>query len=98
MKTVVLLMLGVVGVIAATDPPAPSGIDAKLLQQLKGVFPSATSFSPRDGLPPHFTAYVTEPRTGQPAVAGYAFWTTELEPLERGYDGPIKILVGMDTR
>jgi hypothetical protein len=25
------------------------------------------------------------------------FWTTELEPLERGYDGPIKMLVGMDT-
>jgi transcriptional regulator of nitric oxide reductase len=29
---------------------------------------------------------------------GFAFWTTELEPLERGYDGPIKILVGMDTK
>jgi transcriptional regulator of nitric oxide reductase len=28
---------------------------------------------------------------------GYAFWTTELEPLERGYDGPIKMLVGLDT-
>jgi Na+-translocating ferredoxin:NAD+ oxidoreductase RnfG subunit len=26
------------------------------------------------------------------------FWTTELEPLERGYDGPIKMLVGMDTK
>jgi len=25
------------------------------------------------------------------------FWTTELEPLERGYDGPIKMLVGVDT-
>ena len=30
-------------------------------------------------------------------LAGLAFWTTELDPLERGYDGPIKILVGMDT-
>jgi NosR/NirI family nitrous oxide reductase transcriptional regulator len=29
---------------------------------------------------------------------GYAFWTTELELLERGYDGPIKILVGMDLK
>ena len=36
-------------------------------------------------------------RTAQ-AVAGLAFWTTEIEPLERGYDGPIKILVGMDTK
>jgi transcriptional regulator of nitric oxide reductase len=31
-------------------------------------------------------------------VSGYAFWTTELEPLERGFDGPIKILVGMDRK
>jgi transcriptional regulator of nitric oxide reductase len=31
-------------------------------------------------------------------IAGYVFWTTELEPLERGYDGPIKMLVGMDTK
>ncbi len=30
-------------------------------------------------------------------LIGFGFWTTELEPLERGYDGPIKILVGMDT-
>jgi transcriptional regulator of nitric oxide reductase len=28
---------------------------------------------------------------------GFAFWTTDLQPLERGYDGPIKMLVGMDT-
>ena len=33
----------------------------------------------------------------EPKLLGYAFWTTELEPLERGYDGPIKMLVGMDT-
>jgi Na+-translocating ferredoxin:NAD+ oxidoreductase RnfG subunit len=30
-------------------------------------------------------------------VIGFAYWTTELEPLERGFDGPIKIFVGMDT-
>ena len=31
-------------------------------------------------------------------VAGYVFWTTDLEPLERGYDGPIKMLVGLDLK
>ena len=31
-------------------------------------------------------------------MLGLAFWRTELDPLERGYDGPIKMLVGMDTR
>src|ERR1043166_9561189 len=32
------------------------------------------------------------------SLLGLAFWTTELQPLERAYDGPIKILVGMDTK
>ena len=62
--------------------------------RLKQLFSSATSFSPKEGDPPHFTAY-----TGgaAKAVAGYAYWTTELLPLERGYGGPIAMLVGLDT-
>jgi NosR/NirI family nitrous oxide reductase transcriptional regulator len=28
-------------------------------------------------------------------VIGFAFWTTEVDPLERGYGGPLKILVGL---
>ena len=55
-------------------------------------------FSPKGGDPPHFKAFVTDPRSGQQSLLGLAFWTTELDPLERGYDGPIKILVGMDTK
>jgi Na+-translocating ferredoxin:NAD+ oxidoreductase RnfG subunit len=31
-------------------------------------------------------------------VIGYAFWTTELQPLERGYGGPIAMLVGIDLK
>ncbi len=31
-------------------------------------------------------------------VIGYAFWTTEILPLERGYGGPIAMLVGLDTK
>jgi transcriptional regulator of nitric oxide reductase len=67
--------------------------DPKLQAQLMQLFPAAGAFSPKGGDPPHFKAYAK----GQ-AVIGYAFWTTELEPLERGYDGPIKILVGMDAK
>jgi transcriptional regulator of nitric oxide reductase len=73
-----------------------TGVDAAVQPLLARLFPSA-SFSPKDGDPPHFRAFVTEARAGGRVLAGYAFWTTELEPLERGYDGPIKILVGMDT-
>ncbi len=32
------------------------------------------------------------------AVFGYAVWTTEVVPLERGYGGPIPILVGVDAK
>jgi NosR/NirI family nitrous oxide reductase transcriptional regulator len=71
-------------------------VDGTLQNQLKRVFPTATSFSPKQpGPPPHFIAYTGDGAAKK--VAGYVFWTTELEPLERGYDGPIKILVGLDT-
>ena len=73
-----------------------TALDKTLEAQLKRVFPNATAFSAKQTRPlPHYLAY-----TGNPAsqtVAGYVFWTTELEPLERGYDGPIKMLVGLDT-
>ena len=86
------LMAG--GVIAAGGQ-APG--DAKLQAQLTQLFPSAKAFSPKGGDPPHFKAYAANPASGGLPI-GYAFWTTELEPLERGFDGPIKILVGMDPK
>ena len=70
--------------------------DGKLLAHLKQLFPGATEFSAKEPSPPHFKAYTTGASGGR-TLAGVAFWTTELEPLERGYDGPIKILVGMDS-
>jgi NosR/NirI family nitrous oxide reductase transcriptional regulator len=67
--------------------------DARLERQLRQLFPAAASFSAKEGEPPHFKAY-----DQRQTITGYAFWTTELEPLERGYDGPIKILVGLDPK
>ena len=73
-----------------------TALDRTLEAQLKKVFPNATAFSPKQTKPvPHYIAYTGNPNSQ--TVAGYVFWTTELEPLERGYDGPIKMLVGMDT-
>jgi NosR/NirI family nitrous oxide reductase transcriptional regulator len=69
-----------------------TAVDAKLDAQLRQLFPEASTFSAKGGNPPHFKAFKPDsPST----VAGVAFWTTDLEPLERGYDGPIKILVGL---
>lgn len=76
-----------VAVVSAQTPA-----EARLQNQLKQLFPNATSFTPKGGDPPHFSAM-----NGQ-TLLGLAFWTTELQPLERAYDGPIKILVGMDTK
>jgi NosR/NirI family nitrous oxide reductase transcriptional regulator len=89
---VAALVLFIVGLFVAGQAP----IDPKLQGQLNKVLPQATHFSPKGGNPPHYTAYSGD--SNSQAVAGYAFWTTELEPLERGYDGPIKMLVGMDTK
>src|SRR5437867_1666309 len=71
-------------------------LDRALEAQLKRAFPAATAFSPKQTRPlPHFVAYTGN--ASSQTIAGYVFWTTELEPLERGYDGPIKMLVGLDT-
>jgi len=72
--------------------------DPQLEKNLRQLFPAAKRFSGRTGTPPHFEVFAPDPRTGADALSGVAFWTTELEPLERGYDGPIKMLVGMDTK
>ena len=91
MKRLVVFLAFVAGSATLLDAGGQS-----LESRLKQLFPAATSFSPKEGDPPHFTAYSGAPNSQ--TVAGFAFWTTELEPLERGYDGPIKMLVGMDTK
>ena len=65
------------------------------LARLKQLFPSAAAFSPKGGEPPHVKA-LAGPKSE--TVVGYAVWTTELVPLERGYGGPIAILVGVDAK
>lgn len=81
--------------LAVVEGQAP---DAKLQGQLKQLFPAAGSFSARGGDPAHFKAFAGGGRAGAQDVIGYAFWTTDLQPLERGYDGPIKMLVGLDLK
>lgn len=79
--------------IQGSSPPDP-----RLRAQLTALFPAAVSFSPKGGNPPHIKAFGGTLDGASRAILGYAFWTTELEPLERGYDGPIKILVGLDPK
>jgi NosR/NirI family transcriptional regulator, nitrous oxide reductase regulator len=97
MRTAAALAAFIVGAGLLTVA-AQSDIDARLRAQLSSLFPSAAQFSGKSGDPPHYKALGAAAREGAPPVLGYAFWTTELEPLERGYDGPIKMLVGLDPK
>src|SRR4051812_253079 len=91
---IVVLLVALGAFVAAQD----QGLDPKIEGLLRQLFPAAKRFSPRTGNPPHFEAYIPDPAGGKDTLTGLAFWTTDLEPLERGYDGPIKMLVGMDTK
>jgi transcriptional regulator of nitric oxide reductase len=70
--------------------------DAALESQLKKLFPNAASFSAKMGTPAHYKAFGPAAGGKEGELLGLAYWTTELEPLERGYDGPIKMLVGLN--
>lgn len=66
--------------------------------QLKQLFPTAVTFQLKSGVWPHYNAYAVDPRRDPSAPPlGFAFWTTDVVPDERGYKGPIEMLVGMST-
>jgi transcriptional regulator of nitric oxide reductase len=90
------LFIVLIGTVMLSFAAGQAQLDPTLQAQLRKVFPSASSFSLKQtGPPPHFVAYTGG--ANSKTIAGYVFWTTEVEPLERGYDGPVKMLVGLDT-
>ena len=93
-----ILVTIVFAVFAAAVIAEAQSTDAKVEPLLKRLFPNSTRISAKTGAPPHFSVFGTRAGADGEALIGFGFWTTELEPLERGYDGPIKILVGMDMR
>ena len=92
MKLAIFFSLAVGATIVVTAAAQSPDVQQARLKQL---FPAATAFSPKGGNPPHFKAY-SGPNSQ--TLLGYAFWTTEVSPLERGYGGPIVMLVGIDTK
>jgi ferredoxin len=63
---------------------------------LQAVMPGAHRFGPKEGQPPVLRAFATDSTTGQEALIGYLFLTSDLPPEEMGYNGPIEVLVGVD--
>ena len=100
---VIVLFTGLIGVwsvVVAGGQTADARLQTRLEQlqtRLEQLFPEAIRFSEKTGSPPHYKVFGRNPQGGaEPTLAGFAFYTTDLEPLERAYDGPIQILVGMN--
>jgi len=73
--------------------------DAELTGRLKKLFPNAATFSAKTGNPAHYKAFGPAAGGGKEGeLVGLAYWTTDIEPLERGFDGPIKMLVGLNLK
>ena len=99
MKTLLsrLATLAVGVALLAVGASGQSSNDAELTAQLKKLFPNAATFSAKTGTPAHYKAFGPAAAGKEGELLGLAYWTTELEPLERGFDGPIKMLVGLNT-
>ncbi len=97
MKTLSLRLatLALGAVLLAVGASGQNSNDAELTAQLKKLFPSAATFSTKTGTPAHYKAFGPAAAGKEGDLLGLAYWTTELEPLERGFDGPIKMLVGL---
>jgi transcriptional regulator of nitric oxide reductase len=98
MKTLSLRLatLAVGLVLLAIGASGQSSNDAELTAELKKLFPNAATFSTKTGTPAHYKAFGPAAAGQEGELLGLAYWTTELEPLERGFDGPIKMLVGLN--
>jgi transcriptional regulator of nitric oxide reductase len=99
MKTLFLRLAALAAgiVLLAIGASAQSSNDPQLESQLKKLFPSAATFSTKTGTPAHYKAFGPAAAGKEGELLGLAYWTTELEPLERGFDGPIKMLVGLNA-
>lgn len=78
---------------AAAQTPFSRQVDESLLQQ---VMPAAEHFSAKTGNPPVFTAYATDPASGNNFIVGYVFQTSDYPPEEIGFSSSIDVLVGLN--
>ena len=65
---------------------------------MREVFPSADSYSLKEGTPPVYRAFVNNPESAELETVGYLFETPDMPPEEVGYSAPVDVLVGMDLK
>lgn len=64
---------------------------------LREVMPAADSFSDKQGTPPVYHAFRTDPDSGEQVLAGYVFLSADVPPVEKGYSAPIDMLIGLSV-
>lgn len=84
-----LLVVGM----ASAGTSALDDMDDQLKDDLKELFPQASRFVAATGDLPHFRAFT--PDADGEKLLGFAYFTTDIEKLEKGYKAPINFLVGM---
>ena len=91
-----LPLLGVV--VAALGPVHVVGQEGREItaELLTDVMPEAERFSAKEGSPPVFRGFGVDPSSGSEALVGYVFLTSDLPPEPIGFNGPVRVLVGMD--
>jgi len=93
------LLLALLGGGVAEPLAAQSGVPSDFTEEeLLRVLPEAERFSPKQGEPPVYEGYRTDPATGSEALIGYAFLTSDTPPELTGYNAPVRVLVGMDLQ
>jgi hypothetical protein len=76
------------GLINKPKPIIPVAVDIEDL--LNEAFPDTGMFSAKSSLYPSHKAYTTDPNSGTLTLVGFFFLTTDVEPEERAYGGPIE--------
>lgn len=66
-------------------------------QWLNEVLPEADRFGDRQGEPPVWPGYRRNPVVPGRDLVGYVFRSGDVPPAERGYSGPIDMLIGVDS-
>jgi transcriptional regulator of nitric oxide reductase len=62
---------------------------------MRRILPGAETFSRKGGTPLHYKAFALDPKTKKQVQVGFVFLTTDVEPDEIAYAGPVRVLVGM---
>ncbi len=75
---------------------APGEDKQKEQAALKRLFPQIQSFSEKTGQPPCYEGYSINDQT-EKELKALCFLTTDVAPEVKGYAGPIKLLLGMDS-